>query len=65
MRQKVSLCTVCNVPAPLPTKKKGRKKSKDKWDSGDEDESDQPAYPAGIMKVRRVHMDYRYRYNRR
>ncbi|RDB15806.1 NAD-dependent protein deacetylase hst1 [Hypsizygus marmoreus] len=52
MRQKVPLCTVCKPPAAPPPKKKkqGKKKTKGAWDSEDEDESDQPAYPPGIMK---------------
>jgi len=53
MNRKVSLCTACNPPAvpESPRKKKGRKKAKGEWDSDDEDESDGPLYPPGIMKV--------------
>lgn len=55
LRQKVALCTVCNIPAATKSKKKkGRKKSQGKWDSNDEDESDQPQYPPGIMKVGQI-----------
>ncbi|KAJ7043588.1 DHS-like NAD/FAD-binding domain-containing protein [Mycena alexandri] len=56
LAQKVPLCSVCNAPqlAPLTGKRKSRKKSAKKakggWDSEDEDESDGPAYPPGIMK---------------
>ncbi|KAG6809765.1 hypothetical protein H0H93_015517, partial [Arthromyces matolae] len=51
MNQKVALCTVCNPAALTPKKKKkGKKKAKGEWDSNDEDESDGPAYPPGIMK---------------
>ncbi|KAF8159820.1 DHS-like NAD/FAD-binding domain-containing protein [Crassisporium funariophilum] len=53
LRQKVPLCTVCNVDssAPLPPKgKKSKKKAKEQWDSDIEDESDGPEYPPGIMK---------------
>ncbi|KAG6896664.1 hypothetical protein C0992_006798 [Termitomyces sp. T32_za158] len=51
MDQKVALCTVCNPAVPTPKKKRGKKKAKGQWDSNDEDESDDPAYPSGIMKV--------------
>lgn len=52
MNQKVSRCVVCNPPSAIepPQKKKGRKKAKGQWDSEDEDESDGPLYPPGIMK---------------
>ncbi|KAF5383542.1 hypothetical protein D9615_003745 [Tricholomella constricta] len=51
MNQRVALCTICNPPAvQTPKKKKGKKKAKGDWDSNDEDESDGPAYPPGIMK---------------
>lgn len=53
LNRKVSLCTVCNPPQAAPSRKKkqGRKKSKGDWDSNDEDASDGPDYPPGIMKV--------------
>ncbi|KAF5316465.1 hypothetical protein D9619_006597 [Psilocybe cf. subviscida] len=51
---KVPLCKVCNaVPSvPIKPKKKklSKKKAKGQWDSEDEDESDGPVYPPGIMK---------------
>ncbi|GLB43369.1 putative sir2 family protein [Lyophyllum shimeji] len=54
MQRRVALCPVCNAPdAAAPTvrkKKKGKKKAKGDWDGTDEDESDAPAYPPGIMK---------------
>ncbi|KAJ7155395.1 SIR2-domain-containing protein [Mycena crocata] len=55
MAQKVPLCSVCNPPgedsvATKPKKKKSAKKAKGEWDSEDEDESDGPTYPPGIMK---------------
>ncbi|KAK7466319.1 NAD-dependent histone deacetylase sir2 [Stygiomarasmius scandens] len=51
LRRRVPLCSVCNsVPATNKTKKKGKKKARGEWDSDDEDESDGPTYPAGIMK---------------
>ncbi|KAF8074705.1 SIR2-domain-containing protein [Lyophyllum atratum] len=51
MNQKVAICPVCHPPAaPTPKKKKGKKKAKGDWDSNDEDESDDAAYPPGIMK---------------
>ncbi|KAG5641798.1 hypothetical protein DXG03_004184 [Asterophora parasitica] len=51
MSQRVALCTVCNpLSASTPKKKRGKKKAKGQWDSDDEDESDGPAYPPGIMK---------------
>ncbi|KAG6886129.1 hypothetical protein C0993_002648 [Termitomyces sp. T159_Od127] len=50
MDQKVALCTICNPAVPTPKKKRGKKKAKGQWDSNDEDESDGPAYPSGIMK---------------
>jgi len=52
LRRRVPLCSVCNsVPVTNKTKKKGKKKARGEWDSDDEDESDGPTYPAGIMKV--------------
>lgn len=56
LNRKVSLCTVCNPPqaAPPRKKKQGRKKAKGGWDSNDEDASDGPDYPPGIMKVGRA-----------
>ncbi|KAG5638568.1 hypothetical protein H0H81_011914 [Sphagnurus paluster] len=50
--QRVALCTTCNPVGPSikSKKKRGKKKSKGEWDSNDEDESDGPAYPPGIMK---------------
>jgi len=53
LKQKVSLCIACNssLTTPKGRKKMGKKKSKGQWDSEDEDESDGPLYPAGIMKV--------------
>ncbi|KAF7357640.1 Deacetylase sirtuin-type domain-containing protein [Mycena sanguinolenta] len=54
MAQKVPICTVCNAPRAASPNKKGKKKSKKKakggWDSDEEDESDGPTYPPGIMK---------------
>ncbi|KAG6811680.1 hypothetical protein H0H92_006335 [Tricholoma furcatifolium] len=51
MNQKVALCTVCNpLTTPKKKKKRSKKKAKGEWDSNDEDESDGPAYPPGIMK---------------
>lgn len=51
MNHRVSLCTVCNTSSGIPPRKKrGRKKTKGEWDSDDEDESDGPMYPPGIMK---------------
>ncbi|KAJ7281537.1 DHS-like NAD/FAD-binding domain-containing protein [Mycena rebaudengoi] len=56
LAQKVPLCSVCNAPRSgiSSPKKKGKKKSSKKakggWDSDDEDESDGPTYPPGIMK---------------
>ncbi|KAJ6581477.1 SIR2-domain-containing protein [Mycena capillaripes] len=53
LAQRVPLCSVCNAPklgaAPKP-KKNSAKKAKGGWDSDDEDESDGPTYPPGIMK---------------
>ena len=53
LRRKVPLCTVCNVAPPDTGKrsKKHRKKATSEWDSDDEDESDGPDYPPGIMKA--------------
>lgn len=52
---KVPLCKVCNVMPSVPIKPKkkklSKKKAKGQWDSEDEDESDGPVYPPGIMKV--------------
>ncbi|KIY52980.1 SIR2-domain-containing protein [Fistulina hepatica ATCC 64428] len=51
MIRKVPLCKSCNPPLPSPpAKKRGRKKSQGEWDTDDEDESDGPDYPPGIMK---------------
>ncbi|KAF9460565.1 DHS-like NAD/FAD-binding domain-containing protein [Collybia nuda] len=52
LNRKVSLCTVCNPSNAAPPRKKkpGRKKAKGGWDSNDEDASDGPEYPPGIMK---------------
>ncbi|KAJ7442252.1 DHS-like NAD/FAD-binding domain-containing protein, partial [Mycena latifolia] len=55
LAQKVPLCSVCNAPqlgasGGKPKKKKSAKKAKGAWDSQDEDESDGPTYPPGIMK---------------
>ncbi|KAJ7836947.1 DHS-like NAD/FAD-binding domain-containing protein [Mycena leptocephala] len=53
MAQKVPLCSVCNTPQPAgapKSKKRSAKKAKGGWDSDDEDESDGPTYPPGIMK---------------
>ncbi|KAF5353082.1 hypothetical protein D9758_008747 [Tetrapyrgos nigripes] len=51
LRRRVPLCPVCNpTPAPSKGKKKGKKKARGEWDSNDEDESDGPTYPSGIMK---------------
>lgn len=54
MNKRVSLCVVCNPPTAPRKKKQGRKKAKGQWDSDDEDESDGPSYPPGIMKVHYV-----------
>lgn len=56
LNQKVPLCTACNTTTPSATtgtkkSKKGRNKAQGKWDSDVEDESDEPEYPLGIMKV--------------
>ncbi|KAJ7583182.1 SIR2-domain-containing protein [Mycena floridula] len=51
--RKVALCKVCNTrpkSPPKTPKKKSKKKAQGKWDSEDEDESDYPAYPPGVMK---------------
>ncbi|KAJ7760539.1 DHS-like NAD/FAD-binding domain-containing protein [Mycena metata] len=56
LAQKVPLCSVCNAPELAPPtgkpkpRKKSAKKAKGGWDSEDEDESDGPTYPPGIMK---------------
>ncbi|KAF9054612.1 DHS-like NAD/FAD-binding domain-containing protein [Panaeolus papilionaceus] len=53
LTQKVPLCTVCNTVSSVPIqpkKKRGKKKAKGQWDSEDEDESDGPEFPSGIMK---------------
>ncbi|KAJ6607501.1 DHS-like NAD/FAD-binding domain-containing protein [Mycena sp. CBHHK59/15] len=55
LAQKVPLCTTCNAPGrsaqgKLKGKKKSAKKAKGGWDSDEEDESDGPTYPPGIMK---------------
>jgi NAD-dependent histone deacetylase SIR2 len=52
MAQKVPLCPVCNASPQKKPKKKSKKKAKGGWNSDDNDESDEPAYPPGIMKVR-------------
>ncbi|KAG7093502.1 hypothetical protein E1B28_007177 [Marasmius oreades] len=49
--RRVPLCKVCNAPGTPPKKtKKSKKKAKGEWDSDEEDESDGPTYPPGIMK---------------
>jgi len=51
LQHKVPLCPVCNPPADRPQKKKAnKKKAKGRWDSDEEDESDDPDYPPCIMK---------------
>ncbi|ESK87387.1 histone deacetylase [Moniliophthora roreri MCA 2997] len=51
MSRKVPLCPVCNTSTPPPKKPtKSKKKARGEWDSAEEDESDAPAYPPGIMK---------------
>ncbi|TRM65384.1 DHS-like NAD/FAD-binding domain-containing protein, partial [Schizophyllum amplum] len=52
LSKKVPVCAACCPPEVLAAKKKklGKKKAQGKWDSQDEDESDAPAYPPGIMK---------------
>ncbi|KAL1742129.1 DHS-like NAD/FAD-binding domain-containing protein [Schizophyllum fasciatum] len=52
LSKKVPVCSVCCPPESLVPKKKkqGKKKAEGKWDSQDEDESDGPVYPPGIMK---------------
>ncbi|KAJ7898400.1 DHS-like NAD/FAD-binding domain-containing protein [Mycena leptocephala] len=60
MTQKVPLCSVCNTPKPggaPKSKKRSAKKAKGGWDSDDEDESDGPTYPPGIMKANRNEVD--------
>ena len=52
LKQKVPLCTACNVTPPSKKgKRRSRKKATGNWDSDDEDESDGPDYPPGVMKV--------------
>ena len=61
MNRNVSLCVACNPPsAPPPSKKRGRKKARGQWDSDDEDESDGPFYPPGIMKVCQIRKQHGY-----
>ncbi|KAJ7623240.1 SIR2-domain-containing protein [Roridomyces roridus] len=50
MAQRVPLCPVCNPPATAKPKSKKKKKAKGGWDSDEEDESDGPTFPPGIMK---------------
>ncbi|KDQ26824.1 hypothetical protein PLEOSDRAFT_1077645 [Pleurotus ostreatus PC15] len=63
MKRRVPLCRVCNPsadsnakssPSQTPKKAKAKHRSKKKqrgeWDSQDEDNSDDPEYPPGIMK---------------
>ncbi|KAJ7765409.1 SIR2-domain-containing protein [Mycena maculata] len=56
LAQKVPLCSVCNAPqtgtaaSKSKSKKKNAKKAKGGWDSDEEDESDGPTYPPGVMK---------------
>jgi NAD-dependent histone deacetylase SIR2 len=56
--QKVPLCPVCNAAslklAAKSLKKKGKGRKKDGWDSAESDESDEPNFPPGIMKVGRT-----------
>lgn len=65
MKRRVPLCRMCNPsadssakssPSQTPKKAKAKYRSKKKqrgeWDSQDEDNSDDPEYPPGIMKVR-------------
>ncbi|CAK5274049.1 unnamed protein product [Mycena citricolor] len=49
LSQRVPLCIACNVSRNKP-KKRGTKKAQGEWDSQDEDESDGPTFPPGIMK---------------
>jgi Sir2 family len=55
--QKVPLCPVCDAAslklAATSRKKKGKGRKKDGWDSAESDESDEPNFPPGIMKVGR------------
>jgi len=54
LSQKVPLCRVCSVaavPAAKGKAKKSKKKARGEWDSDVEDESDEPEYPPGVMKV--------------
>ncbi|KAF9266765.1 SIR2-domain-containing protein [Marasmius fiardii PR-910] len=51
LTRRVPLCAVCNArEAPPKKSKKSKKKAKGEWDSDEEDESDGPTYPPGIMK---------------
>ncbi|KAI5895119.1 SIR2-domain-containing protein [Schizophyllum commune H4-8] len=52
LSKKVPVCSVCCPPESLAPKKKkkSKKKAEGKWDSQDEDESDGPVFPTGIMK---------------
>ncbi|KAK7060820.1 NAD-dependent histone deacetylase sir2 [Paramarasmius palmivorus] len=52
MSRKVPLCPVCNTSTAAPKKStKSKKKARGEWDSAEEDESDAPTYPPGIMKA--------------
>ena len=54
LSKKVPVCSACcppESPAPKKKKKQSKKKAEGKWDSQDEDESDGPVFPTGIMKV--------------
>ncbi|PPQ94448.1 hypothetical protein CVT25_002539 [Psilocybe cyanescens] len=53
LSHKVPLCKICNAVPSVSIRRKGKiskKKAKGQWDSDVEDESDEPAYPPGIMK---------------
>ncbi|KAL1710842.1 DHS-like NAD/FAD-binding domain-containing protein [Schizophyllum commune] len=52
LSKKVPVCSACCPPGSLAPKKKkkSKKKAEGKWDSQDEDESDGPVIPTGIMK---------------
>ncbi|KAI4521825.1 SIR2-domain-containing protein [Schizophyllum commune Loenen D] len=52
LSKKVPVCSACCPPESLAPKKKkkSKKKAEGKWDSQDEDESDGPVFPTGIMK---------------
>lgn len=59
LNQRVPLCKTCNstptvAPAKARPKKKAKKRRSAGWNSDDEEEPETPAFPPGIMKVRRA-----------